>query len=160
MPQLTGHAGAAKIRNTLNSPQFQWKFPMNSTDNLPKAPKRRSTSFPLILLFAILGLVAYYFDAGPRVMTYIMYLQESRKVRTMQESINQANPYVPPTENEDTKPREMSAFERAIQIKPEPQPDSETVAVPETPTVPTATTPEPTVPAPKIDEPSNETPKE
>ena len=135
---------------------------MNQVDNPPKAAKRRSTSFPLLILFGILGVSAYYFDAGPRLMTYIMYLQENRKVRTIQESINKANPYAPPSENDESTPRVMSAFERAIQLKPEPQPNAEpeTVAEPETPTAPATTPPETTtVPVPKIDEPSNDTPK-
>ena len=138
---------------------------MNQVDNPPKAAKRRSTSFPLLILFGILGVSAYYFDAGPRLMTYIMYLQENRKVRTIQESINKANPYAPPSENDESTPRVMSAFERAIQLKPEPQPNAEPVAAPETPTVPSETVPSETVPAgtvpeSKTDEPGKESPKE
>lgn len=133
---------------------------MNSTENLPKATKRRSTSISMLAMFGILGVAAYYFDAGPRVMTYIMYLQEGQKVRIVKDSINKANPFVKPTENDETTPRVMSAMERAIQLKPEPQPNAEPVAAPETPIVPSETVPAGTAPETKKDEPSKESPKE
>ena len=138
---------------------------MNSTEHAPKATMRRSTSFSLLAMFGILGVAAYYFDAGPRVMTYIMYLQEGQKVRIVKDSINKANPFVKPTENDETTPRVMSAMERAIQLKPESQPNAEPVAAPETPTVPSETVPSETVPAgtvpeTKTDEPGKESPKE
>lgn len=52
---------------------------MNPSAQPEKAKKRRSTSIPLILGVVILGSVAYYFDAGLYVMTYVMYLQENSK---------------------------------------------------------------------------------
>ncbi len=53
---------------------------MNSSGRPQTAKKRRSTSLPLILGVLILGGLAYYFDAGLHVMTYVMYLQEKAKV--------------------------------------------------------------------------------
>ena len=52
---------------------------MNSSAQPKKAKKRRSTSIPLILCVVILGGIAYYFDAGLHLMTYVMYLQENSK---------------------------------------------------------------------------------
>ncbi len=133
---------------------------MNSTEHAPKATMRRSTSFSLLVMFGILGVAAYYFDAGPRVMTYIMYLQEGQKVRTIKDSIYKANPFVKPTENDETTPRVISAMERAIQLKPESQANVEPVTAPETPTVPLETVPAGTVPETKKDESGKESPKE
>ena len=53
---------------------------MNSTDNSTVTKKARSTSFPLIFGTLLAGFVAYYFDAGPKLMTYVMYLQERSRV--------------------------------------------------------------------------------
>ncbi len=58
----------------------------NETSNNPPADKkRRSTSFPLIFGTVLAGFVAYYFDAGPKLMTYVMYLQEQAKVNAQTE---------------------------------------------------------------------------
>ena len=53
---------------------------MNQSDRPEKAKKRRSTSIPLILGVLVLGGLAYYFDAGLHIMTYVMFLQENGKV--------------------------------------------------------------------------------
>jgi len=52
---------------------------MNPSAQPEKAKKRRSTSIPLVLGVIILGGLAYYFDAGLHVMTYVMFLQEKSK---------------------------------------------------------------------------------
>lgn len=51
-----------------------------NSSNPPTTKKGRSTSFPLIFGTLLAGFVAYYFDAGPKLMTYVMYLQEQAKV--------------------------------------------------------------------------------
>ena len=55
---------------------------MNPSAQPEKAKKRRSTSIPLILGVLILGGLAYYFDAGLHVMTYVMFLQEKSKANS------------------------------------------------------------------------------
>jgi hypothetical protein len=52
---------------------------MNSSSPPETAKKRRSTSIPLVLGVVILGGLAYYFDVGLHVMTYVMYQQEKAK---------------------------------------------------------------------------------
>lgn len=54
---------------------------MNSSDNPTTTKQRRSTSFSLIFGTLLAGFAAYYFDAGPKLMTYVMYLQEQARVR-------------------------------------------------------------------------------
>jgi len=53
-----------------------------------KVKKRRSTSIPLILGVVILGGIAYYFDAGLHVMTYLIYLQENSKASSEMQKTN------------------------------------------------------------------------
>ncbi len=55
---------------------------MNSPDNPATTKQRRSTSFSLIFGALLAGFAAYYFDAGPKLMTYVMYLQEQAKVKS------------------------------------------------------------------------------
>ena len=54
---------------------------MNSNETTSTKQSRRSTSIGVILGAALAGFAAYYFDAAPKVMTYIMYLQENAKVK-------------------------------------------------------------------------------
>ena len=54
---------------------------MNPTGNPAPTKKGRSTSFPLIIGALLAGFAAYYFDAGPKLMTYVMYIQEQAKVK-------------------------------------------------------------------------------
>ena len=55
---------------------------MNPIAQPEKAKKRRSTSIPLILGVLALGGLAYYFDAGLHIMTYVMFLQENGKAKS------------------------------------------------------------------------------
>ena len=61
---------------------------MNPSAQPEKAKKRRSTSIPLILGVLILGGLAYYFDAGLHVMTYVMFLQEKNKANSEMQKAN------------------------------------------------------------------------
>ena len=49
---------------------------MNSDTGPKDAPKRRSTSLPLLVGLVVVGIGAYF--AGPTVLTYVIYLQEKK----------------------------------------------------------------------------------
>ena len=78
---------------------------MNSSAPPATAKKRRSTSIPLILGVVLLGGLAYYFDVGMHIMTYVMYQQEKAKSASYMKDMKR----VAPSEELATNPPEVEA---------------------------------------------------
>ena len=85
---------------------------MNSSGPPETAKMRRSTSIPLVLGVVLLGGLAYYFDIGLHIMTYVMYQQEKAKSAsymdgTKKQTLNKDGDSASPQEELAAKPPEI-----------------------------------------------------